>query len=360
MTAPLSAARAVIAPKPDRLPAWVPPGVSLYLRHTASGLSLRALAREQGCHASTVLRQVRRLENRRDDPLVDKALARLDKVLRHGAVHHSKGDMTMPDTAHHHAHIVALDMQAALAVDMQALAHLHHLASPGAVLVVAPDMPKAVIMREDSTGQTQRLAILDRALAEAMALRDWIICQKPGRVACYVLTQAGQGALRAHQATLGDDTDAGHGRRARYGQTESPVNVLARRRDKEGHPFLLPAMVVAAERLREDFVTAKLDGLVLAPVEEFLLQIEGRKLIGPNLAPPGTASARRRVLDGLRDLGPGLGDVALRCCCFNEGVEAAEIALGWSARSGKIVLRIALNRLRLHYDRLGDAGKLIG
>lgn len=360
MTAQPPAACALIAPEPDNLPAWVPPGVSLYLRHTAAGLSLRALAREQGCHASTVLRQVRRLENRRDDPLVDNALARLDQVLRRKPVHATKGDTKMTVSRPQMAASSVAPLAGMMAEDAQLLAQMRPLASAGAVLVVAPDMPKAVIMREDSTGQTQRLAVLDRALAEAMALRDWIICQKPGRVACYVLTQAGQAALRADLALHGEDADAGSSRRARYGQGESPVSVLARRRDRDGHPFLSPPLVIAAERLREDFVTAQLDGLSVSPVDEFLVQIEAQKRRGPNIAPPGTALARRRVLDGLRDLGPGLGDVALRCCCFHEGVEAAEIALGWSARSGKIVLRIALHRLRLHYDRLGDAGKLMG
>ena len=51
--------------------------------------------------------------------------------------------------------------------------------------------------------------------------------------------------------------------------------------------------------------------------------------------------ARDRVALALRDLGPGLGDVALRVCCFLEGIEAAERRMGWAARSGKIVLRIA-------------------
>ena len=63
----------------------------------------------------------------------------------------------------------------------------------------------------------------------------------------------------------------------------------------------------------------------------------------------------------LRDLGPGLADVALRCCCFLEGLEAAEKRMGWSARSGKIVLRIALQRLHQHYEAAGGSwARLIG
>lgn len=70
--------------------------------------------------------------------------------------------------------------------------------------------------------------------------------------------------------------------------------------------------------------------------------------------------ARERVAAALRDLGPGLGDVALRVCCFLEGVEAAERRMGWAARSGKVVLRIALMRLRRHYEEsYGKAGPMI-
>ena len=60
-------------------------------------------------------------------------------------------------------------------------------------------------------------------------------------------------------------------------------------------------------------------------------------------------AAKLRVMNALAELGPGLSDVAMRVCCFLEGVEAAEKRLGWSARSGKIVLRIALQRLEQHY-----------
>jgi len=44
------------------------------------GVSIRQLARVEGCHASTVLRRVRRIEARRDDPLVDEALSCLGSV----------------------------------------------------------------------------------------------------------------------------------------------------------------------------------------------------------------------------------------------------------------------------------------
>jgi hypothetical protein len=49
--------------------------------------------------------------------------------------------------------------------------------------------------------------------------------------------------------------------------------------------------------------------------------------------------------------------MVLRCCCYLEGLEVAEKRMGWSARSGKIVLRIALTRLKRHYDEV-YGGKL--
>ncbi|MFC3117855.1 DUF6456 domain-containing protein [Jhaorihella thermophila] len=52
--------------------------------------------------------------------------------------------------------------------------------------------------------------------------------------------------------------------------------------------------------------------------------------------------------------------MALRCCCYLEGLEEAERRMGWSARSAKIVLRIALQRLKRHYDGESDTDRMIG
>ena len=40
------------------------------------------------------------------------------------------------------------------------------------------------------------------------------------------------------------------------------------------------------------------------------------------------SAARERVAKALRYLGSGLGDVALRCCCYLEGLESAEKRMG--------------------------------
>jgi len=55
-------------------------------------------------------------------------------------------------------------------------------------------------------------------------------------------------------------------------------------------------------------------------------------------------------------LGPGLGDVVLRVCCQLEGLEVVEKRMGWAARSGKIVLRIGLQRLARHFELYGGPG----
>jgi hypothetical protein len=83
--------------------------------------------------------------------------------------------------------------------------------------------------------------------------------------------------------------------------------------------------------------------------------------VGASAEMGGAAPARARVVAALEALGEGLTDVALRCCCQLEGLEAAEKHLGWSARSGKVVLRIALMHLRDHYQgEAGCAGDYIG
>ncbi len=351
-----------------RLPHWVPEGARLYLSHVATGRSLRAIAREQGCHASTILRQVRRFENRRDDPLIDNALRKLDLSMR-AKMTHSPRFRSQPDTEPQSMISQSRKPPEPLVsaeVESHAMRQLRELTGRGALLIVAADMPKAVITREDADGVARRVAVFDRHLAEAMALMDWITCRNRGRVSSYVISPTGRLALRAQSseaegdpARLGENDDCAP-RRLRYGVVETPVAVLARRRDKSGKPFLELRQVQAAERLREDFVMAQLDGIDWGSAQDLLKALERRKVPGPNIAPPGTTGARKRVLEVFRDLGPGLGDVALRCCCRLEGVESAENAMGWSARSGKIVLRIALQRMSRQYQRLGDDQMMIG
>lgn len=360
-------------------PDWLPEAARLYIEHTEAGQSLRNLARRRGCHPSTVLRIVRKFESRRDDPLLDEALEALGRARRAGpppSDGKDSPDMTAP--LRHSAPPGAGD-DAHLAREARRI--LRRLAEPGAILAVAPDMEKAVVLRSFPDGRQARTGILDRGVAQAFALKDWIACSRPGRVASYVITGPGRAALkrlleedeRARQgladaaAAFGAqhrdweerafEADEGPSRRLRVNAAESPVTVLARRREKDGSPFLGPELVAAAERLREDFELAQMGPRTAQNWERFLTGTD-RGGFGPSGPGEGPRAARERVAAALRDLGPGLGDMALRVCCFLEGLETAERRMGWSARSGKIVLRIALSRLRRHYDEVG--GGLIG
>jgi hypothetical protein len=60
-------------------------------------------------------------------------------------------------------------------------------------------------------------------------------------------------------------------------------------------------------------------------------------------------AARRRVDAAIRDVGTGLADLLWRLVCAGEGMRDAETALGWPARTGRVVLAIALDRLADHY-----------
>lgn len=335
------------------LPTWIPDAVRLYLDHTEEGLSLRELARREGCHASTVMRQVRRYENRRDDPLVDQALAAFARP------NHEERSMSV------HQNFAIDDAR----IEAEARRVLRRLAETGAVLGVGANMDSAAVLREMPDGQTARTAVVDKSVAQAFALKNWIAPRKTtGRITTYEITGAGRAHLRQLLEEPRGMAEAPAGfswgdeevtRRLRYGLGESPVAAMGRRRDRDGKPFLEPGQVAAAERLREDFELAQMGPRVTQNWDRFM--DGGAHGLKADPAGRGPGAARDRVALALRELGPGLGDMILRCCCYLEGVEATEKAMGWPARSGKVVLRIALERLEQHYQRTyGGKGPLIG
>jgi hypothetical protein len=348
------------------LPVWVPEAARLYLTHIEAGSTIRDLARSAGCHASTVLRQVRRVEARRDDVLVDLAL---DHLGAHPFFTVDAPQTPATRTSMNATRRSAFPLPSDADVEREARRILRRLSEPGACLAVTRDMEKAVLVR-DVGAQTVRTAVVDRPVAEAMALNDWIACDAPGRVSRYRITGVGRAALKRilaeEEGAFGDqhreteerdETDAEGrptGGRVRYNAAESPLVALSRRKDKDGRPFLSDRMVSAGERLREDFEMAQMGPRVAQNWDRFLTAGDRGAFAGDGGMAEGPKAARDRVLAALADLGPGLGDVVLRCCCFLEGLETMERRMGWSARSGKIVLRIALQRLCRHYDERRD------
>lgn len=350
------------------LPAWVPRDVARYLVHTQAGLAIREIARQDACHPSTVLRQIRRVETRRDDPVIDSALDLLGSLFisTSNKPTDNPTDKESVSMGVHKSDMMVLQDTAEL--DKLALRVLRRMSEAGAVLAVAEGMETAVVVREGADGSSTRTLSVAAYAVQAMALNMWIECTRPGRIARYAISQAGRSKLaqliqivgqdQRDEADAPDESGAVYTRN-RYGAAESPVIALARRKDRDGSHFLDAALVTAAERLREDFELAQMGPRVTQNWDSFLT-VTDRSSTGSGGQPAaGPAGARARVTQALRFLGPGLGDVALRCCCYLEGLERAEKRMGWSARSGKIVLRIALQRLSLFYEtEVGDV--LIG
>jgi hypothetical protein len=110
---------------------------------------------------------------------------------------------------------------------------------------------------------------------------------------------------------------------------------------------------LAGEKLRSDFEIAGL-GARTTMIWEHMPVSRGKRSAPSSFTPTDRAlAAKQRFHGGIDALGRDLSDVAWRVICAGESVPLAEKSLGWPARSGKLVLRIAL-------DRLGDYYRLPG
>ena len=105
----------------------------------------------------------------------------------------------------------------------------------------------------------------------------------------------------------------------------------------------------AGERLRADYERAQLAPSVTMSWNPVRVQGGG----APGLSPTERQIAARDRFDGaIAAAGNGLADVLWRVVCAGETVPTAEKELGWPARSGKLVLRLALDRVAEFY-RIG-------
>ena len=157
-----------------------------------TGLVIRYLARQKGCHTSTVLRQIRRLEHRRDDPLVDAALSKLGKkYFQRSAISFKKEPKTMSTLTARPP-----KTQNDRTLFEHAIWVLPRLCKAGAILAVADGMEKAIVVRDMPDGSSSKTAVLDTALAQAFALKASITCSEQVRISRYRITTAGRNALQ--------------------------------------------------------------------------------------------------------------------------------------------------------------------
>ena len=100
----------------------------------------------------------------------------------------------------------------------------------------------------------------------------------------------------------------------------------------------------AGERLRADYEMAAMGPRVTMRWEA---RVDGGAV---GLDPTTAQIAAKRCFDAaVEAVGPGLNDVLWRVVCACEGLPAAEKALGWPVRAGRVVLTLALDRLAGHY-----------
>lgn len=130
---------------------------------------------------------------------------------------------------------------------------------------------------------------------------------------------------------------------------ESPLAWLRSRKGKDGVDLIGDAEFLAGERLRRDYTLAGLMRRTTMNWEALGGPVERRRGVRGAEIGDAAAAARGRVEAALRSVGPDLGAVLVDVCCHLQTVGDVERRRGYPARSGKVVLRLALAALARHY-----------
>lgn len=220
-----------------------------------------------------------------------------------------------------------------------------------------------------SAGQRRMTSAL-QADAEILVKSD--LAAVPSR-GCLAMTEAGRSflarkafaqqdrggsqidAFRAqHLSIVSADASAKSGVGPKFDESESPLVWLARRKGTDGRPLIEAHQLQAGERLRAEFTAAQ---MMPRTTSNWHSPIAGRRRDG-NAGEHMTdrmVAARQRIQHALEAAGPEFSGLLLDVCCFLKKLDEVERERRWPARSAKVVLQLALERLARHFGYQRDA-----
>lgn len=250
-------------------------------------------------------------------------------------------------------------LSAAHALPREALRLLEALAAEGASAAADPFDADRLVVAGRRNGVSVRIAGASRRAAEALVAEGLAVWRGAGTRRRLDLAEPGRARLARSRAPEGADPFLAQqlplARRpvvpgepaALIDEAESPLAWLARRRDRDGRPFIDAAALGAGERLRRDLERAQM--LPRVTSNWSASGAGGRRGAGPADLLDAALAARGRVEAAMAAVGADLSGLLFDVCGFLKGLETVESERGWPPRSAKIVLRIALGRLAEHY-----------
>jgi hypothetical protein len=153
---------------------------------------------------------------------------------------------------------------------------------------------------------------------------------------------------RAQHLSLVDGAGPDTGVGTKFDESESPLIWLARRKGANGRALIEPHQLQAGERLRTDFTHAQMMPRTTA---NWHAPVAGRGRDGQTSGhiTERVVAARQRLRHAFDAVGPEFSGLLIDICCFLKKLDIVERERQWPARSAKVVLQLALERLARHY-----------